>query len=97
MTRTLLTIVAFVAISAAVPAQTAEPPISDARLTVHSLLREDVFAGFLQGDVTRMARAEKNAELLRGHGERSQTVGSIPATLSTRSGAVCRSDEAGSQ
>jgi len=64
MTRTLLTIVAFVAISAAVPAQTPEPPITDARLTVHTLLREDVFAGFLQGDVTRMARAEKNAELL---------------------------------
>jgi hypothetical protein len=62
--RTLLTIVAFVAISAAVPAQAPEPPIADTRLTVHTLLREDVFAGFLQGDVTRMARAEKNAELL---------------------------------
>jgi hypothetical protein len=64
MTRTLLTVVAIVAISAAVPAQAPEPPISDTRLTVHTLLREDVFAGFLQGDVARMARAEKNAELL---------------------------------
>jgi tetratricopeptide (TPR) repeat protein len=64
MTRTLLTIVALVAISAAVPAQAPEPPITDARLTVHTLLREDIFAGFLQGDLARMARAEKNAELL---------------------------------
>ncbi len=64
MTRTLLTVVALVAISAAVPAQAPEPPIADARLTVHTLLREDIFAGFLQGDVARMARAEKNADLL---------------------------------
>lgn len=64
MSRTLLTVVALVAISAAVPAQSPEPPISDSRLTVHTLLREDIFAGFLQGDVARMARAEKNAELL---------------------------------
>lgn len=63
MPRTLLT-VALVAISAAVPAQSPEPPIADSRLTVHTLLREDIFAGFLQGDVARMARAEKNAELL---------------------------------
>ena len=64
MPRTLLTVVALVAISAAVPAQAPEPPITDARLTVHTLLREDIFAGFLQGDVIRMARAEKNADLL---------------------------------
>ena len=64
MTRTLLTVVAIVAISAAVPAQAPEPPITDTRLTVHTLVREDVFAGFLQGDVARMARAEKNAEML---------------------------------
>jgi hypothetical protein len=64
MRRTLLTLAAFVAISAAVPAQAPEPPITDTRLTVHTLLREDIFAGFLQGDVARMARAEKNADLL---------------------------------
>ena len=64
MSRTLLIVAACVAISAAVPAQTPEPPITDTRLTVHTLLREDVFAGFLQGDVARMTRAEKNAELL---------------------------------
>jgi tetratricopeptide (TPR) repeat protein len=64
MTRTLLIVVALVVISAAVPAQTPEPPLADTRLTVHTLLREDIFAGFLQNDVARMARAEKNAELL---------------------------------
>ena len=64
MPRALLIVVAWVAISAAVPAQSPEPPISDTRLSVHTLLREDVFAGFLQGDLTRMARAEKNADLL---------------------------------
>lgn len=64
MTRTLLTVVAIVAISVAVPAQAPVPPITDTRLTVHTLLREDVFAGFLQGDVARMARAEKNADML---------------------------------
>jgi hypothetical protein len=64
MTRTLLTVVTIVAISVVVPAQAPEPPITDTRLTVHTLLREDVFAGFLQGDVARMARAEKNADML---------------------------------
>jgi hypothetical protein len=64
MPRTPLIVVAWVAISAALPAQSPEPPISDTRLSVHTLLREDVFAGFLQGDLTRMARAEKNADLL---------------------------------
>ena len=64
MRRTLLIFVALVAISAALPAQAPEPPLADTRLTVHTLLREDVFAGFLQNDMTRLARAEKNADLL---------------------------------
>lgn len=52
------------AITSAVPAQAPEPPLSDTRLTVHTLLREDVFAGFLQNDLARLARAEKNIDLL---------------------------------
>ena len=64
MTRTLLALVVVVAIPAAVPAQAPEPPLADARLTVHTLLREDIFAGFLQNDLARLARAEKNAEVL---------------------------------
>jgi tetratricopeptide (TPR) repeat protein len=64
MRRILLILVAVVAISAALPAQAPEPPLADTRLTVHTLLREDIFAGFLQNDMTRLARAEKNADLL---------------------------------
>ena len=33
-------------------------------MTVHTLVREDIFAGFLQNDLVRLARAEKNIELL---------------------------------
>jgi tetratricopeptide (TPR) repeat protein len=62
--RILLTFALFVTISAAVPAQAPEPPLADTRLTIHTLVREDVFAGFLQSDLTRLARAEKNIDLL---------------------------------
>jgi hypothetical protein len=48
------------AVVTAAGAQPNEPPISDTRLTVHTLLREDVFAGFLDNDTVRPARAEKN-------------------------------------
>src|SRR6476620_7155891 len=45
-------------------AQSQDPPIGDTRLTVHTLLREDVFAGFLDNNMERVARAEQNIELL---------------------------------
>jgi hypothetical protein len=64
MTRPLLGVCFAVAISSTVLAQAPEPPIAETRLTVHTLLREDIFAGFLQNDLTRLARAEKNIELL---------------------------------
>src|SRR5262245_45584528 len=65
MTRSLLTVVFVVAIAVALlPAQSPEPPTSETRLTVHTLVREDAFAGFLQNDVARLARAEKNIDLL---------------------------------
>jgi hypothetical protein len=64
MTRPLLTLGFLAVISAASLAQAPEPPIADTRLTVHTLVREDVFAGFLQNDMARMSRAEKNIELL---------------------------------
>jgi tetratricopeptide (TPR) repeat protein len=41
-----------------------EPPLSDTRLTVHTLVREDVFAGFLDNDMERFARAERNIDTL---------------------------------
>jgi hypothetical protein len=64
MSRLPLLLAVTLTMTAAVPAQAPEPPLADTRLTVHTLLREDVFAGFLQNDVTRLARAEKNAEVL---------------------------------
>ena len=60
MKNAMLTAAAVVVISATVPAQAPEPPVDEARLTVHTLVREDLFAGFLQNDVTRLARGEKN-------------------------------------
>ena len=45
-------------------AQTPEIPIGDTRLTVHTLLREDIFAGFIDNNMERVARAEQNLELL---------------------------------
>lgn len=51
-------------LSVVVAAQSPEPPIGDKRLTVHTLLREDVFAGFLANDQNRLERAERNIEAL---------------------------------
>lgn len=41
-----------------------KPPLDDKRLTVHTLLREDIFAGFLENDLKRFARGEKNIDAL---------------------------------
>lgn len=48
----------------AAASQSPEPPVSDSRLTIHTLVREDIFAGFLNNDLTRLARGEKNIDLL---------------------------------
>jgi tetratricopeptide (TPR) repeat protein len=45
-------------------AQSPEPPLSDTRLSVHTLVREDIFAGFLTDDMERFARGEKNIQTL---------------------------------
>lgn len=44
--------------------QSPDPPISDTRLPVATLLREDVFAGWRANDMQRYARGEKNIDLL---------------------------------
>lgn len=49
---------------AASSAAALEPPVSNAQLTVHTLVREDIFAGFLGGEMTSFARGEKNIDLL---------------------------------
>jgi hypothetical protein len=52
------------AVVATAAAQSPEPPIADTRLTVHTLLREDIFAGLLDNNTERVARAEQNIALL---------------------------------
>ncbi len=47
-----------------VMAQSPEPPLSDTRISVHTLVREDLFAGFLTDDLERLARGEKNIQAL---------------------------------
>jgi tetratricopeptide (TPR) repeat protein len=45
-------------------AQSPQPPLSDSRLSVNTLLREDIFAGLLADDMDRFSWGEKNIELL---------------------------------
>ena len=53
-----------VALATIALAQSPEIPLTDSRLTIHTLVREDIFAGFLQGDMERFARGEKNIQQL---------------------------------
>jgi len=52
------------AVTTTLAAQSPEIPLAETRLTVHTLLREDVFSGFLDNNMERVARAEKNLDLL---------------------------------
>jgi uncharacterized protein (TIGR03067 family) len=45
-------------------APTPKPPLSDTRLGVQTLVREDIFAGILDDDMSRLARGEKSIEVL---------------------------------
>ena len=49
---------------AAAPAQSPDPLLSETRLTVHTLVREDIFAGFMRGDAAAVRRAEANIDVL---------------------------------
>jgi tetratricopeptide (TPR) repeat protein len=59
----IISMLAIFAVASQAP-QSPEPPLDDKRLTIHTLVREDIFAGFLQNDMTRLARGEKNIDLL---------------------------------
>jgi len=59
--KTLALVFGLVVVAAA---QSPEPPLSESRLTVHTLLREDIFAGFLANDMTRFERGERNIQQL---------------------------------
>ena len=56
-------LLSFVVIASAA-AQSADALLSDSRLTVHTLLREDVFAGYLDNNLDRLSKAEQNIESL---------------------------------
>lgn len=86
MARLSLMLMLVVVASSTLPAQAPVPSIADTRLSVHTLVREDIFAGFLQSDLTRLARAEKNIELLLASrpGERAPLVAWQGATALTR-------------
>ncbi len=45
-------------------AESPDPPLDNKRLTIHTLLREDIFAGWRANDMERYARGEKNIDLL---------------------------------
>jgi len=62
--RAVKSILLICAVSGVSAMQSPDPPLSEARLTVHTLLREDVFAGFMANDMTRFARGERNIETL---------------------------------
>jgi hypothetical protein len=62
--RALKSILLICAVTGVSAMQSPEPPLAEERLTVHTLVREDVFAGFMAGDLTRFARGERNIEIL---------------------------------
>jgi hypothetical protein len=55
----------------------------DSRLSVHTILREDIFAGFLEDDLDRLARGEKKIELLL-----EQRPADKPGLLGWKAGAI---------
>ena len=66
--KSLAGIALAVVLAGAAAAQSASTPtdaqLTDARLTVSTLVREDLFAGFLTGDMTALSRGEANLEKL---------------------------------
>jgi uncharacterized protein (TIGR03067 family) len=53
-----------VAVCLTAAAQPTELPLSDARLSIDTLVLEDIFAGVLDDDLGRLARGEKSIEIL---------------------------------
>src|SRR5215212_11076430 len=57
----LLTCVGVLTMAAA---QARDTPLDDTRLTVHTLVREDIFAGWTSNNLNRLSKAEQNIESL---------------------------------
>jgi hypothetical protein len=56
-------VLVFVAVTAAA-AQSMDPLLLEPRLPVHTLVREDIFAGFRSDNMERFAKGEQNVEIL---------------------------------
>lgn len=69
--------------SAGPPPGAQEPPLPDPRLSVNTLIREDIFAGFMGDDMERFSRGERTIQglLEQRHGER-------PTLLAWKGGAA---------
>ena len=84
--KSLLLVFALVVVAAA---QSPEPPLAEPRLTVHTLLREDIFAGWMAKDMVRFERGERNIEqLMRDRPDQQLLVHQSPWMRSSR----CDSD-----
>jgi hypothetical protein len=66
-----------------IAAESPAPPLLDSRLSVHTLVRDDIFAGVLDGDLERLATGEKNIDLLL-----EQRPGDKPGLLVWKAGAT---------
>jgi tetratricopeptide (TPR) repeat protein len=62
--RPLKTAILVFVVVAAAAAQSPDSLLSETRLSVHTLLREDIFAGFLDNNMERFSKAEANIEIL---------------------------------
>jgi hypothetical protein len=62
--RPLKTAVLVLVVVTAAAAQTPDTLLSETRLTVHTLVREDIFAGFRNDNMERFARGQRNIEVL---------------------------------
>jgi hypothetical protein len=57
-------VVLILLVAAVAAAQSSQSPLADTRISVNTLLREDIFSGFLADDMVRFERGEKNIQLL---------------------------------
>jgi hypothetical protein len=62
--RAIICTCCFVFLAADAVDESPEPPLAETRLSVHTLVREDVFSGWQDNDLERLARGEKNIDLL---------------------------------
>lgn len=62
--RALKSILLALVVATSAAAQSPDALLMDTRLTVHTLVREDIFAGFMNNQMDRLAKAEQNIGVL---------------------------------